>query len=189
MSIHSDRLANAAKALRAELRAAWGKRVLPAQALSFAVIAELDRAIAEHDAAPGLWGAVERMLVDAYVIGGNGGEMDMPRMRSRFDLAIAELQRPVSVEVKSDFAEWLAREMPPGTIISDPRWWAPRIEKAIAALAKPFPNAVLKIVANLTSRWSSPRLETDRWWAGYEAGCRGCARDLAAEFSSQKVTQ
>lgn len=35
------------------------------------------------------------------------------------------------------FAEWLAREMPPGTIISDPLWWAPRIERAIAALRQP----------------------------------------------------
>lgn len=28
------------------------------------------------------------------------------------------------------FADWLAREMPPGTVISNPRWWAPRIAAA-----------------------------------------------------------
>lgn len=33
------------------------------------------------------------------------------------------------------FADWLAREMPPGTVISDPGWWAPRILRQIAMLA------------------------------------------------------
>lgn len=33
------------------------------------------------------------------------------------------------------FADWLAHEMPPGTVISNPRWWAPRIERAIRRLS------------------------------------------------------
>lgn len=33
------------------------------------------------------------------------------------------------------FADWLAREMPPGTVISNPAWWAPRILRQIARLA------------------------------------------------------
>ena len=33
------------------------------------------------------------------------------------------------------FADWLAREMPPGTTISNPYWWAPRIIRALEALA------------------------------------------------------
>jgi len=33
----------------------------------------------------------------------------------------------------TEFTEWLAREMPPGTVISDPRWWAPRIAARFAA--------------------------------------------------------
>ena len=38
-----------------------------------------------------------------------------------------------SVQQPSEtFAEWLSREMPAGTVISDPAWWAPRIERAIA---------------------------------------------------------
>lgn len=32
------------------------------------------------------------------------------------------------------FADWLAREMPPGTIIGNPAWWAPRILRQIARL-------------------------------------------------------
>lgn len=35
-------------------------------------------------------------------------------------------------EALNEFTEWLAREMPPGTVISDPRWWAPRIAARFA---------------------------------------------------------
>jgi len=35
-------------------------------------------------------------------------------------------------EALADFTEWLAREMPGGTVISDPRWWAPRIARRLA---------------------------------------------------------
>lgn len=37
-----------------------------------------------------------------------------------------------SGEGLDDFTEWLAREMPPGTVISDPRWWAPRIARRLS---------------------------------------------------------
>lgn len=30
-------------------------------------------------------------------------------------------------EAAKDFASWLTREMPPGTVIASPAWWAPRI--------------------------------------------------------------
>ena len=33
------------------------------------------------------------------------------------------------------FADWLAREMPSGTIIGNPYWWAPRIIRALRPLA------------------------------------------------------
>jgi hypothetical protein len=33
------------------------------------------------------------------------------------------------------FAAWFAHEVPPGTIISDPKWWAPRIYRAIVRAA------------------------------------------------------
>jgi hypothetical protein len=32
-----------------------------------------------------------------------------------------------------EFEEWIQREMPAGTVISDPLWWAPRILKAARA--------------------------------------------------------
>jgi hypothetical protein len=31
----------------------------------------------------------------------------------------------------ANFAAWLAREMPAGTVIGDPLWWAPRIARAV----------------------------------------------------------
>lgn len=38
-------------------------------------------------------------------------------------------------------AEWLEREMPPGTVISDPRWWAKRIAaRAYAATLQAKPE-------------------------------------------------
>lgn len=41
----------------------------------------------------------------------------------------------------NEFTEWLAREMPPGTVISDPRWWAPRIAARFATTQPPKPAA------------------------------------------------
>ena len=40
------------------------------------------------------------------------------------------------------FAAWLAREMPPGTIIGDPYWWAPRIARRAADLLEHHPVPV-----------------------------------------------
>lgn len=37
------------------------------------------------------------------------------------------------VEALCRFDEWLAREIPPGTIINNPHWWAPRIYRAVLA--------------------------------------------------------
>lgn len=43
-----------------------------------------------------------------------------------------------------DFAQWLAKEMPAGTVIGDPQWWAPRIARAVTSrfLASPEEKAV-----------------------------------------------
>ena len=38
---------------------------------------------------------------------------------------------PTDEERLADFTKWLAREMPPNTIIGDPLWWAPRIWRAV----------------------------------------------------------
>ena len=41
---------------------------------------------------------------------------------------------PPTVSDYADFAAWLAREMPAGTIIGDPLWWAPLIARRAAEL-------------------------------------------------------
>lgn len=39
----------------------------------------------------------------------------------------------IDKEREKNFEEWLIREMPPGTVIGDPKWWAPRILRAARA--------------------------------------------------------
>lgn len=42
---------------------------------------------------------------------------------------------PPAAAVPTDFAEWLAREMPAGTVIGDPHWWAKLIARRFAQFA------------------------------------------------------
>lgn len=44
-------------------------------------------------------------------------------------------QAPPAAAVPTDFAEWLAREMPAGTVIGDPHWWANLIARRYAQFA------------------------------------------------------
>jgi hypothetical protein len=39
-------------------------------------------------------------------------------------------------DVLAGFADWLCREMPAGTVIGDPRWWAPRLLRAVEVFQK-----------------------------------------------------
>jgi len=41
----------------------------------------------------------------------------------------------------SKLTAWLAREMPAGTVIGDPAWWAPRILQAILSPAQQEPRS------------------------------------------------
>jgi hypothetical protein len=61
-----------------------------------------------------------------------------PRDRDLIDhargaLSQPESQGPTDEKWFADFAAWLAREMPAGTVISDPLWWVPRITRAVLA--------------------------------------------------------
>lgn len=54
--------------------------------------------------------------------------------------AIAALSRPqgwklVPMEPPDNFIEWLEHEMPSGTVISNARWWAPKIYRAMLSAA------------------------------------------------------
>ncbi len=56
-------------------------------------------------------------------------------------IGIEELKRIQSVEiaepvmVPDEFVAWLEREIPPGTVISNPKWWASKIYRAVIRAA------------------------------------------------------
>lgn len=56
-------------------------------------------------------------------------------------------QEPPAEGEVADFASWLAQEMPAGTVISDPLWWAPRIAARAAALLQQPPGEELTALA------------------------------------------
>lgn len=59
-------------------------------------------------------------------------------LRAALAEAQAEVKPPrreLSEEGLREFSAWLAREVPPGTVISDPAWWAPRIVAAVLRAA------------------------------------------------------
>ncbi len=53
--------------------------------------------------------------------------------------AIAENPPPEDTDHLQRFTEWLVKEMPSGTEIGDPRWWAPRILAAAIVTAPELP--------------------------------------------------
>ncbi|TXH55124.1 MAG: hypothetical protein E6Q97_09485 [Desulfurellales bacterium] len=70
----------------------------------------------------------------------NGGTCEEV-YRAMLAVAPAVPATPESAEpVAESFADWLAREMPAGTVIGDPRWWAPKIERMYRA-THPAPAA------------------------------------------------
>jgi hypothetical protein len=56
-------------------------------------------------------------------------ETALARSLSQSQQAPAEL---TDEQAEQEFSEWLQREMPEGTVIGDPKWWAPRIVRAFA---------------------------------------------------------
>lgn len=54
----------------------------------------------------------------------------------------AALSARAQGEADGRFAEWLAHEMPAGTVIGDPAWWANRIARQYAKRATPTVRAV-----------------------------------------------
>ena len=65
-----------------------------------------------------------------------------------------ELLQEADEAVCDEFGTWLAREMPPGTVISAPLWWAPRIFRAArSARVNPLTDAQRgEIAYQLTKR-------------------------------------
>jgi hypothetical protein len=88
--------------------------------------------------------ATDEELIEAFYIGARGA-LATPGFRAIYNLGRQHsaqsrqedlLTQPAplssSIEAGIDrFGEWLAREMPPGTVIGDPLNWAPRIALAV----------------------------------------------------------
>lgn len=75
---------------------------------------------------------------------------DQMREYSQACIAVV-IPRPVVAE---SFADWLAREMPAGTVIGDPAWWAVKIGRAFAAApASPQPVAKVLNDTDIESIW------------------------------------
>ena len=64
------------------------------------------------------------------------------QMRAAASVIVAALSARAQGEADGTFAEWLAHEMPAGTIIGDPAWWANRIARQYAKRATPAVRAV-----------------------------------------------
>ena len=77
--------------------------------------------------------------------------------------------------VPEGFAEWLSREMPAGTVINDPAWWAPRIVRALAAT----PSPQIAEVAELPPR-REPHSTDTRDQAHLAEGWNACLDAIAA---------
>ncbi|GAA5786098.1 hypothetical protein [Chitiniphilus shinanonensis] len=72
----------------------------------------------------------QRTLSDPYSRGHYTGMADAEAIVLLLDPATI-VASVAETEPSESFAEWLCREMPPNTIIGDPTWWAPRIERAV----------------------------------------------------------
>lgn len=95
-------------------------------------------------------------------------------------------RRELSEEQLRDFYEWLAREMPPGTVICNTVWWAPRIAAA-----------VLRAAGQTESRELSKRDERQhahearRWCSGDSAWSewQPCTAAQAASYAKDETFQ
>lgn len=63
------------------------------------------------------------------------------------------------------FKEWLCREMPAGTIIGDPAWWAPRIYEK--AKAPPEATGIYESAWVIEGSWSAT--SSPEYWVGSSA--------------------
>lgn len=84
----------------------------------------------------------------------------------------------------SRFSEWLAKEMPAGTVIGEPQWWARKLLVAACVFADELPAqppritseildryrgvsiTLLEAVGNQPYRWTEPAVAFARLWTG-----------------------
>ena len=98
--------------------------------LATAIIAWNTRATAPMEVAVGKWAIeVEKRLCAMLGRQWSPGNISIESLCDELEAtALAEVAG--DGDARTNFTEWLAREMPPGTVIGDPRWWAPKIIRA-----------------------------------------------------------
>ena len=81
---------------------------------------------------------------------------------------------------------YLSREMPAGTVIGDPKWWAPKIAAAFeTALAQPIPQAVPQIPQEHSSDEMEAVYEAIIQWD--EGGGKRSRRELARRIVAANI--
>lgn len=110
------------------IRIVDGSHSLGAGELAEKIIAYINAAA---PAAPATPESEQSIKADCYDMIAEAVEKSGTRVNSIVEYVGQLIARnEVSAEsVAESFADWLAREMPPGTVIGDPRWWAPKIER------------------------------------------------------------
>jgi len=82
------------------------------------------------------WEAILEAVQDHWDEGPRGEGWQSSRLSAASAALSTALAEPEPEGVSddqalADFTSWLVREIPPGTVISNPAWWAPHIARAI----------------------------------------------------------
>ena len=86
-----------------------------------------------------------------------GGWTNGSHVRDQLDATVAKLAHPTppreaGAGTEETFTAWLCEQMPAGTVIGDPAWWAPKIMRAVLAFTEAAPVAPCE------------REALDGWW-------------------------
>ena len=115
----------------------FGKWVTLADSMLAEIIAAL--ATAPQDATSNARRRVSE-IEDAIACGSMSAAQVFTQMRQLIPSAPQPQQQDdcvrVAVKMPEEFAQWFESQVPPGTVISNPRWWAPKIYRALLAAAK-----------------------------------------------------
>jgi len=98
--------------------------------------------------------------------------------------AMAAMSQPAEAKAEwrlPEFTQWLRRQMPDGTVICDPDWWAPRLYYALSATPEAQP-AEADVMAVLRNASDSEKYLAFEWLRG-----QACDGDYAVLVSDRKA--
>jgi hypothetical protein len=65
--------------------------------------------------------------------------------------------------MREEFEKWMQREMPAGTVISDPVWWAPRILKAATAIPDTHRIVSVELLESMRAEFCRAAEDVSDW--------------------------